>query len=387
MSEYEYVGFRAIDRPLSDAELEFAERQSTRAEVTRRTFDVEYHYSSFHGDVERMLCGGYDIYLTYSNYGTRNIKLRFSRGLPLANKATVPYLDDEMLTWKKDRKGEGGILSVNPYIEEALEPIFDFEKFFDAASHVRQLLLNGDLRGLYLLWLCVSIDDRADATEWIEPRVPHGLGQIPEMASELLNFFDSDPLLLRAAASGVPDIGPDTPADRAVGHWLETLSAKEAKRIVERLVNEDSARVKSDVLSAFHDANSDVDWPCTTVGRTVAELFEQHDVLCREENARQERQAKAKEKRKAAKAERERRARMKEMTASPQIWLDHVDNMVSQRGTQNYRDAAELLADLRDAIGGDHGDKIAQSHAARLIKKYPTLNVLKSSLRKRGLVP
>jgi len=35
MSEYQYVAFRAIDRPLTDKELEFAESQSSRAEITR----------------------------------------------------------------------------------------------------------------------------------------------------------------------------------------------------------------------------------------------------------------------------------------------------------------------------------------------------------------
>ena len=47
MSEYQYVGFQAVDRPLNDQQLEFAQRQSTRAEVTRWSLSVEYQYSSF----------------------------------------------------------------------------------------------------------------------------------------------------------------------------------------------------------------------------------------------------------------------------------------------------------------------------------------------------
>ncbi len=34
MSEFRYVGFRAIDGPLSDRQLEYMECQSTRAEIT-----------------------------------------------------------------------------------------------------------------------------------------------------------------------------------------------------------------------------------------------------------------------------------------------------------------------------------------------------------------
>ncbi|MGD9857462.1 MAG: hypothetical protein AB7U20_21175 [Planctomycetaceae bacterium] len=52
MSEYQYVEFRAVDRPLTDAELDFANQQSTRAEVSRWSLRNEYHYGSFRGDVQ-----------------------------------------------------------------------------------------------------------------------------------------------------------------------------------------------------------------------------------------------------------------------------------------------------------------------------------------------
>lgn len=58
MSEHQIVKFRAIDRPLTDKQLEFMELQSSRAEFTRWEFQVEYHYSSFHGNVDGMLRNG-----------------------------------------------------------------------------------------------------------------------------------------------------------------------------------------------------------------------------------------------------------------------------------------------------------------------------------------
>lgn len=35
MSEYQYIQFRAVDRPLTDKELAYVEKQSTRAEISR----------------------------------------------------------------------------------------------------------------------------------------------------------------------------------------------------------------------------------------------------------------------------------------------------------------------------------------------------------------
>jgi hypothetical protein len=52
MSEYQCVVFQAVDGPLNDQQLEFARRQSTRAEVSRWSLSVEYHYSSFRGNVD-----------------------------------------------------------------------------------------------------------------------------------------------------------------------------------------------------------------------------------------------------------------------------------------------------------------------------------------------
>jgi hypothetical protein len=38
MSEYQFIHFLAVDRPLRDEQLEFMRRQSTRAEITRWEF-------------------------------------------------------------------------------------------------------------------------------------------------------------------------------------------------------------------------------------------------------------------------------------------------------------------------------------------------------------
>ena len=74
------------------------------------------------------------------------------------------------------------------------------------------------------------------------------------------------------------------------------------------------------------------------------------------------------------------------MQAAPDTWLKKATNLLEERGTDNYVEAANILADLRDAVGGEQGKKIACRHAAHLAQKYPTLNVLKSSLRKKQLL-
>ncbi len=180
VSEYQYVVFQAVDRPLNDNQLKYAQRQSTRADVSRWSLSVEYHYSSFRGDVDGLLRRGYDAYLQHTNYGDREIKLRLPHGMPVAKSVWSQYVDGEQLDWKKDAKGRGGILSLHPFHETGeLEEVWETQKYLDAAIQVRELLVGGDLRALYLLWLCAADDDYNDPAEMIEPPVPHGISDMP----------------------------------------------------------------------------------------------------------------------------------------------------------------------------------------------------------------
>ena len=44
MSEYQYIGFRAAEKPVSDKDLEYMRKQSSRAEITPWSFDNEYDF-------------------------------------------------------------------------------------------------------------------------------------------------------------------------------------------------------------------------------------------------------------------------------------------------------------------------------------------------------
>jgi hypothetical protein len=84
VSEYQYVAFRAVDRPLTDKELEFARQQSTRAEISRWSFENEYHFDDFRGDAKGLARHGYDVYLHYANFGIRTVAFRMPAGLPFS---------------------------------------------------------------------------------------------------------------------------------------------------------------------------------------------------------------------------------------------------------------------------------------------------------------
>jgi hypothetical protein len=386
MSEFQRVIFQAVDAPLNDKQLEFARRQSTRAEVSRWSLSVEYHYSTFRGDVDDLLRQGYDVYLQHANYGSREIKLRLPHGMPFAKDVWLNYVDGEHLNWKCDSGGVGGILTLCPFHDAGdLEHVWDTQPVLDAAIRVRDRLITGDLRALYLLWLCAADDDYNDPTKLVEPPVPHGISTFVEDGGELLSFFDLDPLLLVAAGTDVKSAPTDGPQDRAA-RWVSALDEQRTKDMLLRLLTGDTFGVKASLLAEIRDSQSSDGWPTTDKRRTFEELLQKAEALRAEEDAKQARKDQAKAKREAAKAERERADRMKKMLNAPDEWLREAERLVDAKGTVNYKAAAEILSDLREAIGGDEGDKMARRCAANLAKKHPTLTQLKSSLRKRGLL-
>ena len=76
MGAYQFLAFRAVDRPLTDRDLIYARKQSSRAEITRWYFENEYNYGDFHGDAEGLLRRGFDAHLHYANFGIRTIAFR-----------------------------------------------------------------------------------------------------------------------------------------------------------------------------------------------------------------------------------------------------------------------------------------------------------------------
>lgn len=386
MSEYQIVKFRAIDRPLTDKQLAYMERQSSRAEFSKWEFGVEYHYSSFRGDVDGMLRNGYDVFLTYSNYGCREIRMRLPNGLPFAKSVWSKYISAEGLTWSADKSGKAGILTLAPYLEEAYDPVWEFDDYLDATIKLREMLIAADLRALYVLWLCSAVSSSDEGDELMEPPVPHGLANLPDKAADLLTFFEADPLLVDAAAIGIPAFSAKSSQSDAVNTWLTKLSDACRDEIIQRLLSEDPVALKAELLSAIRDNQQTPSWPADPPTRTVAQLLQVCETLRQKEDEKEKKQAAAKAKREADKAEKLRQARMVEMQSAPDTWLKKASKLVEKRGTDNYREAASILADLRDAVGGEQGNKIARKHAAHLAQKYPTLNVLKSSLRKKELL-
>ena len=172
MSEFQYIGFRAAEKPVSDKDLEYMREQSSRAEITPWSFDNEYHYGDFRGDALKMLRRGYDLHLHYANFGIRKLLIRLPHNLPNTPGAR-PYFAEGGLEFLKDKQGQGGILSISPYHEAGdQDELWDVHEILDRLVPLRAEILEGDLRPLYLAHLAMMSDDEHDPEETTEGPVP-----------------------------------------------------------------------------------------------------------------------------------------------------------------------------------------------------------------------
>jgi hypothetical protein len=171
MSEYQFIHFLAIDKPLNDKQLAFMRRQSTRAKITEWEFTNEYNFGDFHGNAKEMLRRGFDIHLHYAKFGIRRLMIRLPKGLPCDRPTFKIFQVDGCVEWMADKKGIGGILDIEPEADAGTyeEEIYNVDTLLHKIAPIRNSLINGDLRALYIAWLACNYDE-----ESMEPPVPAG---------------------------------------------------------------------------------------------------------------------------------------------------------------------------------------------------------------------
>jgi hypothetical protein len=270
MSEHQYVAFRALDGPVSEKNLEFMRRQSSRAEITSWAFDNEYHYGDFSGDAVEMLRRGYDFHFHYANFGVRKLMYRLPNGLPDARAAKSNF-DKHGLYFLKD-KGAGGILCINPCFEPGeLDELWEPDAFLDRLAPLRGEIQDGDLRPLYLAHLAVGSDGNHDPEEEKEGPVPAGLDKLTHAQRALAEFYGLSGLLA-AAARNCPALPARNGPENPYAVWLQRQPEATKTAWLAQLLADPRSAVRQEILAEFQKTQSLSSWPMVRLDRTIAEL-------------------------------------------------------------------------------------------------------------------
>ena len=236
MSEYQYYDFRSIDKPLTRQQKKEVADLSSRSRLTAYSAEFVYNYGGFHGDVIDLMKSTFDVMLYVANWGARRLVFRIPKNL-IDTKEIRPYfLSDEIEHYQTS---DHTVLDLNFNDEESGGEWLEGEGLLDDMLLLREELMQGDYRVLYLAWLkaaesMMAFDALDEQTK--EPMVPAGLNELTAAQEEYIDFIELDEVLVKVAAKNSPKIiqHPSFKADIALlsqdekDHFLQRLSDNEA---------------------------------------------------------------------------------------------------------------------------------------------------------------
>jgi len=337
MSEYQYYEFQAIDRPLTADQQARVAALSSRAHVTAHRASFVYNYGDFRGDPEQLLRDYFDAMLYMANWGSRRLMLRIPSALIDAKQVKL-YCISEEIDLRQTPNKQHVIVDLEFNDAEQAEWT-EGEGWLDALIALREELIQGDFRVLYLAWLkaaeaAVEMEDIAEET--IEPPVPEGLGQLSPALKSLVQFLDIDAALLAVAAQHSEKRRQEHPQ---LEPWIAQLPATEQHDFLVRLSRGEPnlSLLLRRRLQELATETQPHEAEAAAGRRTIAALRQAATVWRQRKQAAERRQAElARQRHLQALAARE-----------PQVWQE-VEALIEEKKSNAYDSAVRLLRDLRD---------------------------------------
>jgi hypothetical protein len=383
MSEYQYYEFQAIDRPLTDREMQKLRSYSTRATITRTSFVNDYSWGAFKGDEDAWMERYFDAFLYLANWGTHVLKLRLPVRLLDLKTAQEYCVGDSASAWEAEGKV---ILSFVSEDEEGRD-WEEGEGQLSSLIPVRAELTRGDRRALYLAWLlCVQNGELDD--EDTEPPVPAGLGQLSASLESFVEFLRIDRDLLDVAAQGgaaMKDAGPSRDEVRA---WVSGLSAGEKDESLVRLIVDEDPALATELLHRFleHRAAARPRPDTPAAPRTVGRLLQAAEARTEERRRAKARQMAEAAKRREREAARAKAQHLDEIARQePELWA-RIDSLIATKQPNRYAEAVTLLLDLRDLAQRDGNERKFRMELETLRTVHARKPAFLERLRKAGLV-
>ena len=344
MSECQYYDFAALDRPLTRTEMAELRAVSSRAVITPASFTNHYEWGDLKADPANWMQRYFDAFVHTASWCACRLSLRLPKAAfrraelqPFANRSTLSVQPGDahwILNWTLDESE-------------------DYDRFAgdDGSGWMRRLiplrdeLLRGDLRPLYLGWLAGAGTLRDDA---LEPEVPPGLTDLSPAQQALTEFLEVDPDLLDAARAASAAASPDKDDDaRRLDLWLSTWQGDEMKAVLERIALGQGQEAERQVKSHY------AAWlkvqppssPAASIRRRVADLRELTGSAAA---MRREREAKARAKQEASRR-RQREARLRRLMAEPDTHWKAAEAHAARGVASGYEQAVHMLVDLAEA--------------------------------------
>jgi hypothetical protein len=350
VSEYQYYGFQAIDRPLSEDDIQWLRGLSTRAQITTTSFFNVYHWGDFRGDPIKLMERCFDVFVYVANWGCRRFMLRLPRASFDAARAE-PYCPEGCVSLRQ--KKDCVLLEFSRDDEPGgWEGWDDGSGWMASLTPLRGDLFDGDWRCLYLAWLC-GIEVHSLPERATEPPVPAGMKDLSAPLRALVDFLGIDTELIEVAAERSRSRTTEEPSPSELNKWMRSLAVAEKNELLLRIAQGEEPNPRRSLMRRFREAaqshhatRGDGD---SQVRRTVTQLCE---AWRQRLDAKERRLAERAEQERERKARAEAQARRKHLEdvalRTDAIWKQ-ASVWIATRTPKGYDRAVELLSDLKDA--------------------------------------
>jgi hypothetical protein len=346
VSEYQYYEFAAIDNPLTPKQLAELRARSSRAVITPTSFTNHYEWGDLKGDPLDWMRRYFDAHVYVANWCSCWLYLKLPKDTFDAETLRT-YTTQSALTADETRQHwilQWALSESEDYDRFAME---DGEGWMARLMPLRDELLRGDLRPLYLGWLAgVSYQEVVGDT--IEPVLPQGLSRLTAAQQSLVEFLDIDVDLVTAAGAAEPQApSTSTSDDTARDAWLAHLPIAEQTAVLKLLLSGRGQQAERQLKSAFlswQRGQRHATAPAPP-RRTVAELWR-----CAEIAAESRRQQEAAKKRKAEVDRKARReAYLRTLAGNFERHWQAADEHARRAVASGYDAAKQMLVDLAEA--------------------------------------
>jgi hypothetical protein len=382
VSEYQYYEFQAIDRPLTDDEIAAVRQLSTRAEIDEWSFTNEYHFGDFKGDPLDMMKRWYDAHLYFANWGTHTLMLRVPRS-SVDVEAMRPYCGSECLDLHLTKSH--AILVFNAGMEA---PDWDeMEAKLGPLLPLREALMAGDLRPLYLGWLAAVGEGHLDDDEE-EPPVPPGMRRLTGPLRALARFLYLDDELLAVAAEGGVGEAPEDVTEDEVAEWALAQPEKAKNAWLRRLVGNDTA-LKGELWRLARQARRSASpGPLASEAasrRTVRQLLDAAEKRNEAEERRVEERRRAQREAAEKKHAAERQKHLDALATREAAAWREVESLIQLKQPAKYDEAVTLIRDLLDVARRKKRESEALDRVRALREKHARKPSLMERLDRAGL--
>lgn len=368
MSEYQYYEFQTIDRPLTKAEQQAVSLLSSRVQLSSTKAIFTYSHGDFRGDPKDLLIQYFDAMFYMANWGTLQLMFRFPKGLIDVERMQKYCIEDLIAV---SEINNFVILEISMEDDEGFEWI-EGEGNLSSLIGLRQEILQGDYRLLYLAWLkaisYLDIDELNE--EELEPPVPPGLGKLSSSLEAFIDAFELNEHLLKVATTA--SAAKPSISEKSLKAAITKLDRSESDTFLLRLAKGE-ANLSFELrkrLSQMMEVMQNV-----SIGeRTIRQLLE---------SAEQEQKKSDRKKEQATEA-----LRVRELEAlalrETAAWED-VEALIQKGTSKSYDEVVPLLLKLRDLADYQNQQANFSTRLKQLHAQYSSRTGLKRRLLEANL--